>query len=120
MTRLAIVPASLYAGKKTVRPAGGGAPLACMRSGALTIARARGRLNRVGTVLGGKAEIDDIAVLHDVFLALEPHFAVIAADRHRPAADQRVVGDDLGADEAALNVTVDLAGRQLRRRATRD
>ena len=37
-----------------------------------------------------------------------------------PRAGQRVVGDDLGADEAALDVAVNLAGGELRRRAARD
>ena len=36
----------------------------------------------------GVAEVDDVAVRDDVFLALEPHLAVIAAGRQRPARDQ--------------------------------
>ena len=67
-----------------------------------------------------EAEVDDVAVLHDVFLALEPHLAVVAARGHRSARDQRVVADDLRADEPARDVAVDLAGRELRRRAARD
>ena len=35
---------------------------------------------------GCEAEIDDIAVLDDVFLAFEADFAVLSARRHRPAA----------------------------------
>src|SRR5688572_29930992 len=50
-----------------------------------------------------KTDVDDIAVLDDVFLAFEPHFAVFAADRHRPARRQRVVGDDFGTDESSLD-----------------
>ena len=59
-------------------------------------------------------EVDDVAVLDDVFLAFEAHFAVIAARRHRAARDQVVVADDLRADEASRDVAVDLAGGELR------
>ena len=69
---------------------------------------------------GGEAEVDDVAVLDDVLLAFEPDFAVIAAGGHRAARDQRVVADDFGADEAARDVAVNLAGGELRRRAARD
>ena len=58
--------------------------------------------------------------LHDVFLAFEPHFAMFLARRHRSARDERIVGDDLGTDEAAGDVAVDLAGGGLRLRAARD
>src|SRR5215216_2446224 len=59
--------------------------------------------------LCGKPEIDDIAVLNDIFLAFEPHLAVFAADGHRAASDERVIGDDLGANESTLNVAVNFA-----------
>ena len=62
-----------------------------------------------------EAEVDDVAVLDDVLLALEPHLAVIAAGGHRAARDERVVADDLGADEPARDVAVNLAGGELRR-----
>jgi hypothetical protein len=39
------------------------------------------------------AEVDDIAVLHDVVLAFETDLAVLAADVHRAARDERVVRD---------------------------
>ena len=68
----------------------------------------------------GEAEVDDVAVLNDVLLALEPHFAVIAADGHRAACDQGVVADDFRTDEATGDVAVDFTGRQLRRRVARD
>src|SRR3954469_11868634 len=63
----------------------------------------------------GEAKVDDVPVLNDVVLAFETHFAVVAARGHRPARDEMVVADDLGADEAALDVTVNLAGGELRR-----
>src|SRR5260221_1465739 len=64
-----------------------------------------------------EAEVDDVAVLHDVFLAFEADFAMVAARGHRTARDERIVADDFGADEAARDVTVDLAGGELRRRS---
>src|SRR5687767_3537672 len=69
---------------------------------------------------GRKTEVDDIAVLDDVVLAFQPDFAVLAAYRHRAARGQRIVADDFGADEPALNVAVDLPGGELGRRAARD
>src|SRR5215472_13127083 len=53
------------------------------------------------TVLCCEAEVDDVAVLDDVVLTFEADFAVIPADRHRSARDQRVVAHDLRTDEAA-------------------
>ncbi len=70
--------------------------------------------------VGCKPEVDDIAVLHDVFLAFEAHLTVVAACGHRAAASERVVAHDFGADEAALNVAVNLAGGGLRRDAASD
>src|SRR5687768_2284001 len=67
-----------------------------------------------------KAEVDDIAVLHDVFLTFQADFAVVAARSHRTARRQRLIGDDLGADEPALNVAVNFAGGKLRGGAARD
>src|SRR4051794_18070129 len=66
-----------------------------------------------------EAEVDDVAVQDDVVLALQSHLAVLAAYGHRAARDKRVVGDDLGADEAAGDVAVNLTGRELRRRVAR-
>src|SRR6185295_11038240 len=71
-------------------------------------------------LLSGEAEVDDVAVLDDVLLALEPHLAVLLARGHRAARHQVIVADDLGTDEAALDVAVDLAGGELRRRIARD
>ncbi len=63
---------------------------------------------------GREAEVDDVAVADRVVLALQADFAVIAAGRERAARDQVVVRHDLGPDEAALDVGVDLARGQLR------
>src|SRR6266568_1694826 len=68
----------------------------------------------------GVTEIDDVPVEHDVLLALETQLAVIATRGERPAREQVLVADDFGADEAALNVGVDLAGRALRVGPARD
>src|SRR5262249_56430768 len=67
-----------------------------------------------------KSEMHDVAVGDDVRLALEPHLArllraALAAERHII-----VVGDGLGADEAALEVGMDDAGRLRRPGAARD
>src|SRR4051794_37737964 len=57
-----------------------------------------------------EAELHDVAVGHDVVLALHPHPARCLGGVHRPGLDQVVVGDDLGLDEAAPEVGVDDAG----------
>src|ERR1700694_6127591 len=64
-------------------------------------------------------EMDDVAVGDDVILALEPKLAGVA--RAGLAAERHVVlpGDDLGADEAALEIAVDDAGGLRRPRAAR-
>src|SRR5207244_2121427 len=67
-----------------------------------------------------EAEVDDVAILHDVVLALEADLAVIAARGHRSARHQRIVADDFGADEAARDVAVDFACGELRGRPARD
>src|ERR1700731_3333766 len=84
------------------------------------MARAMARGGEWARNLRGEAEVDDVAILHDVLLALEPDLAVIAAEGHRAPADQRVVADDFSADESPRDVGVDLAGREVRCRAPRD
>src|SRR5438093_4526284 len=66
------------------------------------------------------AEIDHVAVLDDVFLAFQPELAVIAARGKRAARQQVLVADDFRADEAPLDVGVDLARVRLRRRPARN
>src|SRR5436190_22720903 len=56
-------------------------------------------------------EVEDVAVLDGVVLALEPQLAGIARARLAVQRDIVVVGDGLGADEALLEVGVDHAGR---------
>src|SRR3546814_9431802 len=58
-----------------------------------------------------EAELHDVAVLHDVVLALEPRLALRASLGHRAERDEVVEGDDLGLDEALLEVGVDDPGR---------
>ena len=55
-------------------------------------------------------EFHDVAVLHDVFLALGTDEALFLAGRDRAVLDERFVRHDGGADEAALEIAVDLAG----------
>src|SRR5436309_13932013 len=61
--------------------------------------------------------MDDVAVRDDVVLALEPEPTRLAAPGLAPQAHEVLVGDHLGADEAALDVAVDLARRLEGRRA---
>ena len=61
-----------------------------------------------------EAEMHDVAVLHDIILALEPHLSGIARTGFAAARHVIVVGDGFGADEAALEIGVDDA-RGLRR-----
>src|SRR5205814_8835634 len=72
------------------------------------------------TRLHSEPEVDDVTVLDDVVLALEPQLPRLAAPRLAPEAHELVVGDHLGADEAALDVAVDLARRLEGRRAAAD
>ena len=62
-----------------------------------------------------EAELNDVAVLHDVVLALHAHQAPRLRLGHRSGGDQVVVRDDLGLDEAPLEVSVDHAGGFRRR-----
>jgi len=59
--------------------------------------------------------MDHVAVLDDVILAFQAPFAGFARAGFAVAGDEVVVSDDLGADEAALEVGVDDTGA-LRRR----
>src|SRR5262249_11265941 len=59
----------------------------------------------------GEPEVDDVAVPHHVVLALETELPGFAALHLAPVAGEVLPSDDLGADEAALDVAVDLAGR---------
>src|SRR5262245_46542870 len=81
-----------------------------LNAGMITVVSAVG----VGGMSGGEAEVDHVSVLHDVLLAFEAHFAVVAAGRHRSAGDECIVCHDLGADEPAGDVAVNLAGGDLR------
>ena len=49
----------------------------------------------------------DVAVLHDIILAFEPHLAGIAGAGLTAAGHIILVGDRLGADEAALEIAMD-------------
>ena len=73
-----------------------------------------------GRPLHVEAELDDVAVGHDVVLALHADLAGLLGLLHRAELHQVVEGDDLGLDEAALEVGVDDAGRLGRGRALAD
>src|SRR4051812_36254067 len=56
-------------------------------------------------------EVTDVAVLEDVIAALQPHAPLLLRPLLAAEAHEVVVGDDLGADEAALEIGVDDARR---------
>src|SRR3954468_4583877 len=58
-----------------------------------------------------EAELHDVAVVHDVVLALDADLAPRLRLRHRTGVHQVVEPDDLGLDEPALEVGVDDPGR---------
>ena len=64
--------------------------------------------------------MDDVAVGDDVVTPLAPKRAALACAGVAAGVDELVPRDDLRADEAALHVGVDLAGRLRRRLAARD
>src|SRR5690349_23004463 len=57
-----------------------------------------------------EAELHDVAVRHDVVLALHADPTSLLGLEHGAGSDEVVEGDDLGLDEAALEVGVDDAG----------
>src|ERR1700682_3189568 len=69
---------------------------------------------------GGMAEVDHVAILHDVLLAFKANLRIFAAGGERTAPEQRPAGHHLRADEAALNIAVDLACSQLGAGAARN
>src|ERR1700694_1701933 len=74
----------------------------------------------VGPSLRCVAEVDDVAILHDVLLAFEPEFRVFLARAERPALQQYLARDDFRADEPALDVAVYFSCRQLSVRPARN
>ena len=57
-----------------------------------------------------EAEQNNIAVLHHILLALGTDKALFTGSGQRAELDEVLVVDDLGTDEAELEVGVDLAG----------
>src|SRR4029077_2733067 len=60
-------------------------------------------------------EVYDVALLHQVFLALQAQLAGVARTGFAPAGEVVREGDDFGADEATFEVGMD-DSRRLRRR----
>src|SRR5690349_6159304 len=71
---------------------------------------------RAPSALDVEPEVNHVAFLDDIGLAFEPQLAGFACALLAAPCDELVVADDLGADEAALEVRVDGAGRLRRRR----
>src|SRR5688500_10562963 len=68
------------------------------------------RCNNLPPVLHVEAEEQDVPVLHHVLLPLGAHQPLVAGGLDAAEAGEVVVGDGLGANEAALEVAVDHAG----------
>jgi len=68
-------------------------------------------LPRSGTRLSVKLEQHHIAVLDDIFLAFIAGLAGFLGRDFAAKRDEIVIGDGLGADEAALEIGMDDAGR---------
>ena len=86
-------------------------------AGIQLLRKARKKAGPAGPVLLGRqrslyveAEVDHVAVLDDVLLALAAQQSLFLCRRDAAAADHVVEIDRFGADEAALDVGVDLAG----------
>src|SRR5690554_8149440 len=58
-----------------------------------------------------EAEVDHVAILDDVLLALQAPLAGVLRALFAAQGDKVIIGDDLGADEALLEVGVDDPGR---------
>jgi hypothetical protein len=54
--------------------------------------------------------VDDIAVLHQVVLTLEPELSGFFAFGFTAIEDKLIVGYDLGSDKAAFDVAVNFSG----------
>src|SRR5438128_10958536 len=67
-----------------------------------------------------EAKMDDVAVVDDVVLPFQPELPRLAALHLAPQADEVLVGHHLGADEATLDVAMDLARGPQGRRAAAD
>ena len=77
-----------------------------------------------GLAFPGRSDVEaeecHVAVVHDIVLALGADEALLLSGGHAAAGFQVVERDDLGADEAALKVRVDLTGGLRRLRAACD
>jgi len=58
-----------------------------------------------------KTEVDDVAVLDNIVLAFRPQLARLFRPLLATAGDEVIVGDGLRADEAALEIGMDLTRR---------
>ena len=72
------------------------------------------------TTLHIEAEVHDVAVVHDVVLAFQPHLAGLLCSLLTLAGNEIVEGNHFGADEPMFEVGMDDAGRLGRGRADRD
>src|SRR5258708_15962131 len=80
-------------------------------------AKAREAGEREAEDLDVEAEVDHVAVAHRVVLAFQTKFACLLGAELALEGDEVVVGGDLGADEAALEIGMDDTGCLRRRGA---
>src|SRR5687768_12361976 len=69
-----------------------------------------GRSEAVALLAHVEAELDHVAVLHDVFLAFDPQLADFLRAVLGAGGNEVVVVDDFRGDEAAFEIGVDHAG----------
>ena len=68
-------------------------------------------VNGASKTLVGEAEMQNVAVLHFVFLAFKAHFASFLATRLAVEFDEVVISDSFRANEAFFKIRVDDACR---------
>ena len=69
-----------------------------------------------GIFLHVEAEVDDVAILHDVVFAFDADEAFFAGRGYAAVFYEVIEVHDLGTDESALEIRVNLAGGLRRRR----
>src|SRR5215207_6810304 len=65
-------------------------------------------------ILQARADVNNIAILDEVFLALQPELALCLRFIHGPKADEVFVRHYLRPNESALKISMDLTRRLLR------
>src|SRR5215207_3402364 len=64
-------------------------------------------------ILQARANVNDVAIFDEIFLALKPEFTLCLRFIHGPEADEVVVSHHLRPNESALKIGMNLARRLL-------